>query len=832
MPLIVPYGETLPIAVLGGGSELEAFGSVAQQFRATLIGSSTIFANGELLMFGSATLVGSSDLYALGRLGDEPNVFGLADIGGSSAFEANGVLKIGGKAVLAGSSSLEAFAEIAQAEGAAFNIHVTVADQAGPGLGATYSARILADGVSYPIRAAQVQESDLNAGININVQLQRPSDRAAILAADEFSFDIYDNGVWKSIFDSGRRSAGSYSFAWATEGRPADGLSLSTVDAIAETLERSPDNNLTIYDAARETIDAEAFEKIYDENGVPYTHELIAIGGLTLHQLLDRVFVTILGFDSVFCTVSDYPIRRADFSITGSYLEGIAQFLGPFEPLIYVKNNVLFVLDSTIALPAGLEPAIPAVGHDEYRSAEFSVSEQTADGYIVQYVENDSLYDYTTTREVSNLGDPDTTGTEGNGNYTETVTARTYRDYFKSSNPSVPVNTVKIREVVTVRGMVGGVMDEISETTEVIEVDRKMRLLSIAKDRTALIPNVAASGFPTVRTTVDSELTLFDYRPDIRNPRREYMSRQTREKRGLVAIDAGNQHLDQDFKIEFFDAWRGGNLSGNVTTEYQDIESFTESVDVKRNGQIEVRSRTANFLTSPPSVHSEITEGRAGDITTNAVNTQTNQVIIYRTGITSRTGTKLQPFPIGEVPITIGRPLAKRRLDKRQRLTGSVTWKGLNLAYGIGSQFQLFDRDGDSVGFFIVEGREINMSNLGDRTQLTDQILQVREIATNGPALGLSDDQPSGLSGSAGDTIAFTLEIECSSGYEISADSDNADIRIWGKANPGDAFQNLHTTPIDLTPYAGDVRTFYFELRIDAGADDGDYSAAVLVGLP
>lgn len=71
------------------------------------------------------------------------------------------------------------------------------------------------------------------------------------------------------------------------------------------------------------------------------------------------------------------------------------------------------------------------------------------------------------------------------------------------------------------------------------------------------------------------------------------------------------------------------------------------------------------------------------------------------------------------------------------------------------------------------------------------------------------------LTGIAGTDIPFELTIRCRSGYELSATSPSAGVVTWAKANPGDAFQNIQTTPIDLTPYADTDRTFYFETRID-----------------
>ena len=64
---------------------------------------------------------------------------------------------------------------------------------------------------------------------------------------------------------------------------------------------------------------------------------------------------------------------------------------------------------------------------------------------------------------------------------------------------------------------------------------------------------------------------------------------------------------------------------------------------------------------------------------------------------------------------------------------------------------------------------------------------------------------------------AFTLRVQCRENYELTADSSDADVTIWAKANPGDAFQNIATTPIDLTPFFPATRIFYFECRIASG---------------
>lgn len=73
------------------------------------------------------------------------------------------------------------------------------------------------------------------------------------------------------------------------------------------------------------------------------------------------------------------------------------------------------------------------------------------------------------------------------------------------------------------------------------------------------------------------------------------------------------------------------------------------------------------------------------------------------------------------------------------------------------------------------------------------------------------------MTGPAGSNIAFQLRIDCFADYTLYAESPDAGIVIWAKAEVADAFQNIITTPIDLTPFAPSRKIFYFECRIDSG---------------
>lgn len=826
MPIIENVDYELPLAILSGSGDVEADGGVLQYFYITVAGIGDVAAIGTFVdIQGAVQIDGSSTLYAFGRIGDEPNRFGSVGIVGAGAITTDGILGIRGKVSILGIGSLTLRGQVAEAETGRFEIFLTIADLPGVGFAAVYSARIFADGVSYPIRSFQFTEGTADAGSQLDVQLQKPSDRNAILAASEFQFDIYDNGSWTTLFESGRRTGGQFAFAWA-DARPSDSLSVSSAGPISEKLEKSPRRNLTIYDPIREEINADDFEGILDENGVLYSHELKSISDMRLRDLFQYVFVTKCGFTSFFTNLPNDPIRRLDPSITGTFIEAIAGVIGIYEPLIFVSNDVVYILDATIAIPAGFSTGV-ALPASQYRNAQLSIEEQAADGFIVSYIDNERDYDYYQDRDV----DVPTRvfGSEGSSDYTETSVVYTYRDFYKASSPATPVRTEKVGQVTTVRGYLDGDLTEIHETTETIEFDSKLRLTSIDKRKTAAVPDIVGGTFPIITREVRREITDFEYKPDIKNPRREILSSRSTRITGLVVTDEGNPHLDAPFRQEFYNAWRSGNILEGQTIDSATIQTELETTEQNPRGQNEIRFITVDYMTNPPNVFADVTEARGGDATTNAQASGTKEVIVYRTGLTDRTDAKLVSMSGGEFKITNLKALAKRRLDKRQKRTGSIELKGLNLSLGRGTVIALQDRDGGSAGSYIVEGRGIAGQNLGTREQSVRQNLSVREVSTSGPPQTIGTATGGGILLNAGGTSAFTLVIACQADYQLTAESDNADVRFWAKASAGGSFQNIHSTPIDLTPYAGTNRTFYFELRVGIGAADGSEIVAIVI---
>jgi hypothetical protein len=730
MPLITPIGELSTLAILGGGSNWAANGGIARYLSAHIAGGSGFTARGSFISVrGKVTFAGDSEFSAFGRLNGEPNKFGVVDLGGGSVVDLSPTTAIGGKMVAAGLSTLSARGRVALADSAEMKIFLTVAPPPAVGYAATYSARVFADGVSYPIRGFDLSEGRQSSGIEVNLTLAKPGDRAAILAAGLFTFDVYDNGNWKTLFSGGKLAGGEFSFAWQGFG-PANTLSISTVGQVDDQLAKSPPNNLTVYDPFREDIDASAYRSVFDENGIEYAHQLTAISDMRLNDLFRFVFVTKCGFAGYQTNLPNWPIRRATFQMTGTYLDGIRGVIGIFNPLIFAENDIVYILDSTLVLPAGFAQPVelPAT---QYLNAQFRETKQDADGIVLQYLENESEFDYYSDREVSD--GTDTTGEPGTPGYTESDRSQTFRDYYRYSNPASPVRTEKIKELTTVRAMVntGGYsgLQTITEIVETVTLDSKGRHQSIVKEISALVPNIGPPHTLAFQP-VETETTRFEYSPDYFDPKREFLSKTTKEITGFIATDTDPdaENLGQPFRQRFYDAWRGGNITDTTELSSGPIRSFVERITQTGRGQLEVRAKTVDFMTDPPAITHTPTDVRSGDISQSASNSQTAELIVYRQGVTARAGRKLITLAIGDLPLIYGIPLAKRRLQLGRRRSGSITLKGLNLNFVRGSVLRLLDANGSAVGNFLVEGRSISGANLGAREQQTRQILEVVEI--------------------------------------------------------------------------------------------------------
>ncbi len=824
MPFVTHSG-VFPLVIISGFSDVSANGSAANNFAAQLAGASGLSASGQTITPAAATISGTSVLYAFGRIGNEPNVFGDAVLAGAGDLVCNPRVVRNAVAVIGGAGDLTANAFLSVADSETVNLFITIADAPDLSRARVYSARITADGANIPIKNFSYNEAAAEAGTRAGFTLARSADRAAIEAADEFIFEIYDGGDWREIFAGGNRAENSFSFGW-TENKAADSAEFSTNAPISARLEYAPPRNLTIYDPQRLNLSAWEFKTIYDTNGASYPHSVRAVSNLTLFDLFQFVFVEKLGFAGFKTNLPDFPVRRADFAITETYLDGIAGHVGIFNPLFFVRDNVFFILSSIVGNPDGFAAPV-ALTADRYKSARFSAAYERIDGYVLNYSQNEKEFDYVSNSTQTDA--PETVGNFGSPGYSTTTRSRTFKNYYKTASPLVPVKIEKLSESAETRAVVSGLLTTIGRQNETLLYDSFGDLTQIRTESFGLVPDLQSDPITNVFARTVETLQSFFYAPDITNPRRRVLRLTKTETRGLIAVDAVNLILEKPFKQEFSaEAFRAGNLNAEMTTEFGAIRTRTETITQNQNGQSEIRVKTVEFLTDPATETTEPAQTRAGDNSINAATTGQAQIIVLRDGVTPANARK-KSLTVAELPLKFALPLTKIRLNNPNPKRGTITLIGFDRSLRRGATVTLFDRDNTAAGNFIIEGFSISGANLGTRDQKTEQVLEVVEI----PDLDFAASEvgAGAVRVSPGGDAFFSLKFAAVAGFFISARNVPDGLTIFAKAAPGDAFQNIAAVPLDTTPDAPGLTTYYFKIAADADAPESDQTAQIVFSL-
>ena len=725
MTFINEISHIEPLVYLTGGSTFNPAATAANRFRARLVGGSSFLIGASNAVGASALITGAGALSAIGRVNDDANRFGSVLMTGESSFTADGRVVRGAVLILRGGSTFTANGSTVAAEQSILSLFITVAPDYVRVLAKTYSARVIADGVSIGIKSFTFTESAATAGIDASFTLWKQGDRATIEAANNFTFEIFDGAQWREMFAAGRRTQNSFNFGFA-DARPNDGAAFSTAAPAAEKLNRSPLRPETIFDPARVELNASEFETIFGDDGATYTQTLTPVAGLRLSDLLRMVLVERCGFAGFTTNLPDWKIRRADFSMTGTYFDGIAGHIGFYNPLIFVKNDRVFILDSTGAMPSGF-PAPVVIAADRYKSANLSQTNEQIDGYLMSYSTDETDYDYFL--DVTESDPPETTTDNPfSPLYSITNRTRTVRYFYKNARPFAPVRSETVKERAIKQARINDALETINDATELYNYDSYNNIKKISKTVFALAPNLASPGVP-IFTKVCEDTTKFSYRPDLKNPRRLVLWRTLVEHSGLIAVDAENPQLGRPFKQDLSEeAHRAGNLTDEMTTEFGAIRTTVETLRQSRNGQIKTHTETTDFLVFPPSTNNATTDARSGDISLNGLTAEQKQMTVLRPGAV-RANTILKPLSVAELPLLYALPLARRRLANRTKRVGTIELVGIDLTLQRGGLIELLDRDGVSVGNYIIDGFSITGANLGQMTQTTRQVLEVREVA-------------------------------------------------------------------------------------------------------
>ena len=608
---------------------------------------------------------------------------------------------------------------------------------------------------------------------------------------------LNDNAfIWTTIADNQRL---------ATWGQSLDGqsFSFSTVANLADKFNTAPLTDLMIYDPAQSPFDASQVEPQYDTAGNTYPVEDFPIEGLTRQLLCNEIFVERLGFSAAVIPDGDAAIKQKPFPMGVSYWESIKDLFGSYSPSVYEIGTVLYIRDSTVALPEGftapdltIEGCLSASLNAQYSMADHVLLSYTADEWDI--VENEP--------HVSN----DVSAEDTNGfTYARNI-IRNYHVYKHHLRPNVVVKRELQAEFIDVYRNPG--LDHFKETILTNEFDAYGRIVGVTRVNNELVPDLENEGEEIWKENVTYETVAVDYAQHPYNFASQYQQKISRISTGLVTEDTDNPYFGQTAKQGYRDAHRSLNLqTGQTYAENKSLKTLIERFEPSRDGQVK---RDIDHFDNVRGVEIDyVSEPRAGDVSLNGSygKAQTTKVLPTDASVLT-TGVAL-PFAVGELPLDSAIPLARRVLAKAQDypINASLVLNDVDKRIRRGFVFQVKDLSNTLQGTFVAEGYSGEFQT-DQTTSVTTWQMQVEasQVAT------VPDAEISSYSIflSAGETLVFQREFNCFDGYQLTSETVS-DLTVEARESGVGSYTNIETGSIDLSPFAGTTQDF--DIRLTAG---------------
>lgn len=273
---------------------------------------------------------------------------------------------------------------------------VTV-EQAGTANGvfrdALVDAKLYINDVEIPIEEFDYQEPRGKFGALLNCKLSIPDVNQAPINS-VIDFDLIANGTPRRLISNGKLASRNYRIARSNKGGPADEVTISVLDVVADKATLAPRRPVIMFDPAKTSfgdVEIKAPNAVITKDGLPILPVYEHVGGLTMKSVLARGYTGSggysmlgvlddaalsvirglsglfadgtndqvgLGFSSVVTNIKDYPVKRAEFGIESGWHKGAEPFIGMYDPLFLPFGNILCIVSKEFPLPFGATPRV------------------------------------------------------------------------------------------------------------------------------------------------------------------------------------------------------------------------------------------------------------------------------------------------------------------------------------------------------------------------------------------------------------------------------------------------------------------------------------------
>lgn len=668
--------------------------------------------------------------------------------------------------------------------------------------------RLKVDGTEVQIRGtAQVSEDENTLGESLTCTLLNDEDRALLTPSSVLEFGIgrtidgdWDEATFVTLLTDGKVTDISYNLQGAPEAMN-DQVNITVISRTTDKLNKATETGLIIYDSDKINIAEGDLKGVFDSNGVYRSPVAVAIPGLKLSDLFQRVFVTECGFDhyKTDLSVDDYPIQRYQVKLGERFYDGLKGFIGMYRPSMTPVGDDIWITDTTVPQPSGF-PAPKEITIDRPLNISSQLSRQDLDGLVVRYVGLENNYDFTDFDFQYPITTSGRTRTES-----EVITVR----FKKIISPLLPA--IIVREAINIenrRSYIDGV--EVDNSSEATEFTANGWPAHIRKTTQKLLPPVTDPTLPPSLQNALTEREEYVYAPHPFKAQTQYVARRSYHSDGIVSSDTENPLPDgTPYKRDLTTSQRSGNVAAGQAFATGPIKTREETTVPLRNGNVRFREYEVDEM-SGLVVVDRVGE-KPGDISQSGVSSTQQELLVLAPGVTDLTAKIIDDFPIGELPLRYGQPLAERVIVQRQAGAGSVSLPviGFDRALKRGIPVKVGDRDGNSLGNFLIVGRKIDIDSNGVVMNLTGRAM----AGSNAPL----QHTPSYSTRFEGPEVqTFTIPVVCTDGYTMRVlQGSVANVTIQARHGSSGGFTDIETSELDLSPWDGTTENF--EIKITSG---------------
>lgn len=642
--------------------------------------------------------------------------------------------------------------------------------------------KLLVDGVEIPITRCEYVEPTGKLGAILNVTLAKKGITQIPVNADiVFSLIVYGSSgpVEIVLMEDGKLSGRNYSISYqggqGLASGPTDEVTFGAIDIVGDKFTLTPKRPVTMFDPNKvkyEDVDISPVDSIIDEQGKPIMPIIEPITGLTMKRVLQRAFTGIggygltspltsgqistmqrvaalisnasndqvgLGFSQVITNIEDYPASRADFTIEGGWNEGTRPFIDMFDPLVFVQNNIIYIIDSEANLPFGYTPKMISI--DDYKRLSYDTPvTPNINSILVTYQTKSNSDEGLGRRTITNYLPP-----EGNGD-TETRVIETITEVFELHNPTNVVDTFLERVVTEVRRFMNGgeLLSNLihRETIDNFYEDD----LKTGHRRVVEVPIPYLGGpFIFLRTALTETSSIY-WRDDPANPGQKVQARTHTRTEGAVyqtfeTVEYFNPITNaienRQMAFPYFPALNSniikseeGIIGSGIISLGVLMETEDRILRRVRGNQYDVQVIKVNHLTGQSQ--SSRTTPTNGSAKTDPYSNRSRTMLIVDSESQEEIGPRI-PFSINtnELPKLRAESLARRILErlKNPLVPISMDLPYVDFSIQKGSIVKSVLRENNTViGDYIITGRSIIVDNIGKRGHRAFMSLETKQL--------------------------------------------------------------------------------------------------------